>query len=242
MGEKRRMQSTLKKLTWSIIFLAGCQVPTDAPERIKHADVTLAGDIAKASYSIGYTVGENIGQQFPDSIELEAFVQGTSDGVRGTEHRVGHEAGQRALAALNEKREVVQATKATAAQSAGTEFLAENGKRKDVVTLPSGLQYEVLTTGDGPIPAATDTVVTHYHGTLITGEVFDSSVARGEPAAFPVNRVIAGWTEALQLMAVGSKWRLYIPPDLAYKNRPPPRSSIPPNATLIFEVELLEIQ
>ena len=123
----------------------------------------------------------------------------------------------------------------------GAAFLAENAQREGVVTLPSGLQYEVLVEGDGASPGPTDRVVTHYHGTLIDGTVFDSSVQRGEPASFPVNGVIAGWTEALQLMQVGAKWRLAIPPDLAYGERGS-GTQIGPNETLVFEVELLEVQ
>ena len=124
---------------------------------------------------------------------------------------------------------------------AGEEFLAENGKRENVVTLPSGLQYEIIKQGDGPKPLATNTVTCHYHGTTIRGEIFDSSVRRGQPASFPLNAVIKGWTEALQLMPVGSKWRLYIPPHLAYGNRGVSRE-IGPNSTLIFEVELISFR
>ena len=124
---------------------------------------------------------------------------------------------------------------------AGEAFLAENGKRANVVTLPSGLQYEIIKQGDGPKPSASNTVTCHYHGTTITGEVFDSSVKRGQPASFPLNGVIKGWTEALQLMPVGSKWKLYIPPNLAYGNRSVSRE-IGPNSTLIFEVELLSFR
>jgi FKBP-type peptidyl-prolyl cis-trans isomerase FklB len=120
-------------------------------------------------------------------------------------------------------------------------FMQENAARAEVTTTDSGLQYEVLVEGTGPKPAATDTVVTHYHGTLTDGTVFDSSVERGSPATFPVNRVIAGWTEALQMMGTGSKWRLVIPSELAYGERGA-GGAIPPNATLVFEVELLEIQ
>lgn len=125
--------------------------------------------------------------------------------------------------------------------SQGEAFLAENGKREEVVSLPSGLQYEVIHDGNGETPGNTDTVVTHYRGTLIDGKEFDSSHRRGEPARFPVNRVISGWTEALQLMKVGSKWKLFIPSDLAYGERGAGKV-IGPNATLIFEIELLEIQ
>lgn len=124
---------------------------------------------------------------------------------------------------------------------AGETFLAENGKRENVVTLPSGLQYEIIKQGDGPKPLATNTVTCHYHGTTIKGEVFDSSVKRGQPASFPLNGVIKGWTEALQLMPVGSKWKLFIPPQLAYGNRNISRE-IGPNSTLIFEVELISFR
>ena len=123
----------------------------------------------------------------------------------------------------------------------GEEFLAENAKREGVVSLPSGLQYEVITTGTGEKPLAHNTVTCHYHGTVISGEVFDSSVQRGQPASFPLNAVISGWTEALQLMPTGSKWRLFLPPHLAYGNRQVSRV-IGPNSTLIFEVELISFR
>ena len=123
--------------------------------------------------------------------------------------------------------------------SVGGKFLADNGNRDGVTTTTSGLQYEVLVGGDGAKPGPTDTVTTHYHGTFIDGNVFDSSVDRGQPASFSVNGVIGGWTEALQLMAVGSKWRLFIPPELAYGSQG--RPGIPANSTLVFEVELLSI-
>lgn len=122
----------------------------------------------------------------------------------------------------------------------GQKFLEENKKRPEVITLPSGLQYEILQDGNGDKPKETDTVTCHYHGTLIDGKVFDSSVQRGIPASFPLNRVISGWTEALQLMSVGSKWRLYLPPHLAYGEQQA-GPLIGPNSTLIFDVELLGI-
>ena len=124
---------------------------------------------------------------------------------------------------------------------AGRAFLAENGMRASVVTTGSGLQYEVLVSGDGTTPGPRDMVTTHYHGTLVNGRVFDSSVQRGQPIAFPVDGVISGWTEALQLMKVGDKWKLYIPPELAYGERGQP-PTIGANETLIFEVELLDLQ
>jgi FKBP-type peptidyl-prolyl cis-trans isomerase FklB len=129
---------------------------------------------------------------------------------------------------------------AAANLKAGQEFLESNKKRAGVVPLPSGLQYEILVEGTGPKPKATDKVTCHYHGTLIDGTVFDSSVKRGQPATFPLNMVIKGWTEGLQLMTVGSKWRFYIPSDLAYGDRQV-SAQIGPNSTLIFDVELLGI-
>ena len=131
--------------------------------------------------------------------------------------------------------------KATENLKAGETFLAENAKREGVVSLPSGLQYEIITKGVGEKPLAHNTVTCHYHGTTIKGEVFDSSVRRGQPASFPLNAVISGWTEALQLMPVGSKWKLYLPPHLAYGNRNISRE-IGPNSTLIFEVELISFR
>lgn len=131
-------------------------------------------------------------------------------------------------------------SKSKANLEAGEAFLAENAKKEGVVSLESGLQYEILQEGSGARPGPTQTVTCHYHGTLIDGRVFDSSVQRGRPASFPLNRVISGWTEALQLMPVGSKWRLFLPPHLAYGERQV-SAEIGPNSTLIFEVELLGI-
>ncbi len=130
--------------------------------------------------------------------------------------------------------------KATANLQAGEKFLEDNKKRPGVTALPSGLQYEIIAQGSGPKPSATSKVTCHYHGTLIDGTVFDSSVKRGQPATFPLNMVIKGWTEALQLMGTGSKWRLFLPADLAYGDRQA-SAEIGPNSTLIFEVELLGI-
>ncbi len=142
---------------------------------------------------------------------------------------------------VTEKLKALFESKAAANLQAGLDFLAENAQREGVVTLESGLQYEIIVAGDGPKPGATQTVTCHYHGTVIDGRVFDSSVKRGQPASFPLNRVISGWTEALQLMGVGSKWRLFLPPHLAYGDRQV-SAEIGPNSTLIFEVELLKIE
>jgi FKBP-type peptidyl-prolyl cis-trans isomerase FklB len=141
---------------------------------------------------------------------------------------------------VSEKLKAIFDAKAAANLQAGIDYMAENAQKEGVVTLPSGLQYEIITAADGDKPSATQTVTCHYHGTTIAGAVFDSSVQRGQPASFPLNRVIAGWTEGLQLMSVGSKWRLVIPANLAYGDRQL-TAEIGPNSTLIFEVELLKI-
>jgi FKBP-type peptidyl-prolyl cis-trans isomerase FklB len=140
----------------------------------------------------------------------------------------------------NEKLQALKAAKAAANLEAGQAFLAENGQRPEVVTLESGLQYEILKQGDGSKPGPTSRVTCHYHGTMPDGQVFDSSVQRGQPATFPLNRVIRGWTEALQLMPTGSKWRLYLPPHLAYGEEQV-SAVIGPNSTLVFDVELLRV-
>ena len=180
-------------------------------------------------------------------VELSQTDSGGGEGIEVRGRDLSAEAAQvteaeieAAVNALVQAR--VQLAAAAAAESAaeGLAFLEENGKREGVVTLESGLQYEVLTAGEGAKPSAADSVTTHYEGRLIDETVFDSSYQRGEPATFPLNGVIKGWTEALQLMPVGSKWRLYLPPQIAYGERGAP-PSIPPNATLVFDVELLEI-
>lgn len=141
---------------------------------------------------------------------------------------------------LFDKLNQAKAEKLAANLKEGEDFLKENAAKEGVHTTPSGLQYQILQEGTGPKPKATDTVKCHYHGTLINGTVFDSSVLRGQPASFPLNRVISGWTEALQLMPVGSKWRLFLHPTLAYGDRQV-SAAIGPNSTLIFDVELLDI-
>lgn len=142
---------------------------------------------------------------------------------------------------ISDKLAAMKSEKAAANLQAGQEFLAENKKRPGVTELPSGLQYEVLTEGDGPKPKAFNNVTCHYHGTLIDGTVFDSSVKRGQPATFPLNMVIKGWTEGLQLMPAGSKWRFFIPPHLGYGDRHV-SAQITPNSTLIFDVELISFK
>ena len=192
------------------------------------------------SYGIGRQMGDQLlGNKIP-GIEVAAVCEGLSDALAGKPSRFSNEQLQAAFSVLNERLQEEQTRQVKQQAAAGEQFLAHNRTRPGVVTLESGLQYEILNQGDGPKPAATDTVSTHYHGTLVDGTVFDSSVERGTPAQFPVNRVIAGWTEALQLMPVGSKWRLFIPYQLAYGERGA-GGSIAPFAALIFDVELLAI-
>ena len=216
--------------------LWGCQ---KGPE--PEAGPKLDTDVARASYGLGYNVAGNVRNQYGSAIDVAAFEAGIEDRFGDVDMRVSEEQVLAGLNALNEAREAARATEADANKTASETFLAENGKRAGVVTLPSGLQYEILTEGTGPKPGPDDEVVTHYHGTLADGTVFDSSVERGEPVTFPVRGVIRGWVEALQLMPVGSKYKLFIPPQLAYGERGA-GDKIGPNSTLIFEVELLSIE
>lgn len=189
------------------------------------------------SYAIGVSIGQNLKSQNFDSLNYSALADGIKDfmedkGLKMTDEQIGSTISQYMSAKQKAQEELLAGE--------GREFLAKNAKRQGVVTLPSGLQYEIITVGNGPKPKPTDQVTTHYHGTLIDGKVFDSSVQRGQPATFPVNGVIRGWQEALVLMPVGSKWKLYIPHELAYGERGA-GGSIGPYSTLVFEVELLSI-
>ena len=190
------------------------------------------------SYSLGMSMATQLMQTGLENLDVEAFVKAFTEIMKNEEPSMSlEEASKHIQAYFNAKQnEMLEMNK-----QKGELFLAENAKKENVVTLPSGLQYEILTEGDGAIPTATDTVNCHYHGTLIDGTVFDSSVQRGQPATFGVTQVIKGWVEALQLMPVGSKWRLFVPSDMAY-GKQGAGNDIQPNATLIFEVELLGIQ
>jgi FKBP-type peptidyl-prolyl cis-trans isomerase len=218
------------------LALAGCNGNGDAAA----PDAPLQDDRAKASYSLGYRFTENVHRQFDDEIENDAFLRGVRDSLAGDEPEVDDAEAERVLMAMMEARQANLAGDALRNLEEGLAFLEQNAQREEVTALESGLQYEVLEAAEGPRPNADDVVTTHYEGRLIDGTVFDSSYARGEPASFPLNRVIPGWTEALQLMSPGAKYRLYVPPHLAYGDRP--AGNIPPNATLIFDVELLEIE
>jgi len=199
----------------------------------------------KASYAIGMNLGGGLHRQNID-VDSAALVQGLKDTLSGNKTLLTEEEARAALMQLQSemqaKMQAKQAAEGEANKKEGDAFLATNKTKEGVVTLPSGLQYKILKEGTGPKPTATDSVVCNYKGTLINGTEFDSSYKRGEPATFPVTGVIKGWTEALQLMPVGSKWQLFIPSDLAYGPRGTPGGPIGPNATLIFEVELVSIK
>jgi len=173
----------------------------------------------RVSYGVGRQMGEQIAAQPFDGVDPQSVADGVFDALSNNASVISEQDIQAAFTEIEKVMQEKSEAEAKIAAKAGLEFLAENAKRDDVTVLESGLQYQILTAGDGEKPVATSTVKTHYHGTLINGDVFDSSVDRGEPAEFPVNGVIAGWTEALQIMPVGSKWRLFVPSDLAYGDR-----------------------
>jgi len=191
----------------------------------------------KLSYCIGLNIATNLKSQGLDKLDGNMLSQAINDVLSGAQLKMSIE---EAGAFLNDHFGKLEAKKHEGVIKEGQEFLANNSKKEGVVTLESGLQYEIIKAGEGAKPSLTSTVTTHYHGTKIDGSVFDSSVERGSPASFPVNGVIAGWTEALQLMPLGSKWRLFVPSNLAYGDRGA-GGQIGPHTTLIFEVELLEI-
>ena len=197
----------------------------------------ITNEIDSVSYSLGVNIGENIKSQFPD-IDLKNFELAIKDVLDDKkEPKISGTDAQKVIQEFFKKQ---QAKASESVIQEGKKFLEENKKRDNVITLESGLQYEILKSGEGAKPTLEDQVTTHYHGTLIDGTVFDSSVDRGEPASFPVGGVIKGWTEALQLMSVGSKWKLYVPYNLAYGERGAGQQ-IGPYTTLIFEVELISI-
>ena len=203
----------------------------------------LESEEGKAGYSIGVNIGMNLVTQIPmDEIDADSLVAGLRDALSG-QLQMSEEEIMASIQAFTEvQQEKANAEVATSSQQ-GLDFLVSNGQRGEVTTTASGLQYEVLEEGEAgaSMPAATDTVTVHYHGTLIDGTVFDSSIERGDPASFPLNGVIAGWTEGVQLMKVGDKFRFFIPPELAYGDNGA-GAAIGPNATLIFDVELLEVE
>ena len=198
----------------------------------------------KISYSIGMDIGKQLKRQ-PMKIDPEILTQGIKDAFSGVKPLLTEEESRNTMTNFKKEMMAKQKTQMKALgeknKNEGQTFLEANKKKKGVVTLPSGLQYKVIKEGTGEKPKPTDTVTVHYRGTLIDGSEFDSSHGRGQPATFKVNGVIAGWTEALQLMKVGSKWQLFVPSNLAYRERGA-GGKIGPNATLIFDVDLLSIK
>ncbi|MFL2579982.1 MAG: FKBP-type peptidyl-prolyl cis-trans isomerase [Parvicellaceae bacterium] len=221
----------------NIIFLSSLILFIACKTEKTNKTANLITELDSVSYSLGVNIGENIKTQFED-INLDNFEAGIKDVLeKDVEAKISDNQAQAIIQSYFSKKQQKQSESVI---EEGINFLRENGKREGVTTLASGLQYEVINDGTGPKPTIEDNVTTHYHGTLIDGTVFDSSVDRGEPASFPVGGVIKGWTEALQLMAVGSKWKLYVPYDLAYGERGA-GPQIGPYSTLIFEVELISI-
>ena len=235
---KRRLGSSyLPILVISLALLLSSCTP---PEK----KIELKDDKAKASYSVGYQFGQNLKKMHAD-LDAKVLSKGIEDAISGKESLLSEEEMGSSLSNLREKSmaAVQQELKEKAEKNLveSEKFLAENKTKEGVKTTASGLQYKVLKEGEGPSPKLGDTVTVNYRGTLVDGTQFDSSYDRGEPATFPLTGVIPGWTEALQLMKKGSKWMLYIPPDLAYGERGA-GNRIPPNSTLIFEVELISFK
>lgn len=220
----------------AVVATTGCQTGKGG------GDVKLTNNIDSASYALGVLIGQNSKQQMDQTpgasdLNIDLLVSALGKSMKGEEVVIKAEA---ASATVQKYFEAVTKVQAQKNLEAGKAFLEKNKSKAGVVTLPSGLQYEILKAGTGPKPTATDKVKCHYHGTTIEGKVFDSSIESGQPVEFPVNGVIPGWTEALQLMPVGSKWKLYVPAELGYGDRAA-SADLGPNSTLIFEVELLEI-
>ena len=199
----------------------------------------------KLSYALGLGIGRQLSQMGANDLNASDFAQAVKDMIDGKEPQVPAAEAQQIVEDFfrrqEEKQRAEAAEKYKGAKSEGEKYLSENAKKEGVVTLPSGLQYKVLKEGNGKSPKATDKVVCHYEGMLIDGTMFDSSILRGEPATFPLNGVIAGWTEGLQLMKEGAKYRFFIPYQLGYGERGA-GASIPPFATLVFDVELIEVK
>jgi len=207
-------------------------------------DVELKTQKDKASYAIGLNIGKSLQKDSVD-VDPNALLQGLKDALAGSKPLLTDDEAKAALAVIqadvNKRQQDKMQVVGEANKKEGEAFLAANKAKEGVVTLPSGLQYKILKEGTGPKPVASDSVVCNYSGTLLDGTEFDSSYKRGQPVTFPVGQVIKGWTEALQLMPVGSKWQLFIPSEMAYGQHGA-GADIGPNATLIFEVELLSIQ
>jgi FKBP-type peptidyl-prolyl cis-trans isomerase FklB len=229
----------MKKIIAFIFLLAagiGIQAQVKKKPAVPAAPALMKTGADSLSYALGFHIANLLKQQGIQSVNTLFFTRAINDVLKNGTVQINEQQCQTLIMGYIQK---MNDEKSGPNKKAGEAFLADNKTKPGVVSLPSGLQYLVLKEGTGPKPQATDKVRCHYHGTLTDGTVFDSSVQRGKPADFPVNRVIPGWTEALQLMPVGSKWRLFIPSNLGYGDQA--AGAIPPGSTLIFEVELLEI-
>lgn len=231
----------MKRKVFAVMSMAAIVAACDGAKN--PSETKLDSEMEKVSYSFGVDLGKRIGEN--TELDVAAFSAGVSDGIEGGELQMSEEDMMATLQGYQQKKmaemQAEAEQEATENQQASEAFLAANAEKDGVVVLDSGLQYKVLEAGEGAKPTADDTVEVHYRGTLIDGTEFDSSYARGESITFPVGGVIAGWTEALQLMPVGSKWELYIPSDLAY-GPGGTQGMIGPNQALVFEVELLGIE
>lgn len=230
------MKRRLAMAMCAAVAFSGAAFAADAPG--------LTGEKERLSYSIGMDIGGNLKRQSVE-VDPDLLAKGLKDSYGGGKTELTEDQARQAIAAFQQTVMAKQAETmhkvAEKNKAEGEKFLAENGKKEGVKTLPSGLQYKEIAPGKGKSPKATDSVTTHYKGTLIDGTEFDSSYKRGQPATFQVSGVIAGWTEALQLMKEGAKWQLFVPSSLAYGERGAGRD-IGPNATLIFEVELISVK
>ena len=204
------------------------------------SDVILESIEQRVSYGVGRQLGDQLRNNPFKEFDVAAVQAGVADALSAAPSQVSDELLNEAFSVISKKMQELEQAAAKEMSAEGEKYLTENAKREEVTVTESGLQYEVLTTGEGEKPTAASTVRTHYHGSFISGDVFDSSVDRGQPAEFPVSGVIPGWTEALQLMTEGSKWRLYVPYNLAYGEQGS-QGAIPPYSTLVFDVELLAI-
>lgn len=226
------------------ILLAG--IAFSCNDSIESKNTTLTSNSDSLNYTFGFLQGGSLVAEGIDDIDVRQYLAGFNTALAGDSSLVSDEAMQQLIQSFFQELQVQQmqrqADEAEINIQRGQAFLEENLQNSDVFQTDSGLQYRVIREGDGPRPTATDQVEVHYRGTLLSDEVFDSSYDRGEPVVFPLNRVITGWTEGLQLMSVGSEYQFFIPADLAYGNNPPPGSTIPPGAVLIFDVELLDIK
>jgi len=246
----KRVTSLMVALAFALTLAAFAQESMEAkkdemaPAAASEASDVLKTDKEKASYAIGLQIGESL-KMLKDSVDLPSLIRGLEDKFQDKEPLLDNQQAEKVMQEFSEKvraeQQAKQQKEGEENLKAGEAFLEENKKKEGVKVTDSGLQYKVIEEGDGPKPTAEDTVKINYRGTFIDGTEFDSSYDKGEPITLPLNRVIPGWTEGLQMMKVGSKWELYIPANLAYgpHGRPP---KIAPNATLVFEVELLDIE